>query len=200
MQQTAGLREAAVAPESAGGTGQVSYAKNMPDLRRIADRVGRAMPFGLRQQVTRAGLAFAVSLVVIALAAFLSANNLLFLILAAMLSTLLVSGFISRLSIAGLELDLVLPEHICARRKIRAGMAAKLEALDSVVQHSSCRRAGKRSGGGAVLSGGARRRGARRTGGAVFRQTRGAARTKFSILHALSFRIFRAPRDGHRPP
>src|SRR5579883_2724810 len=100
----------------------VSYAENMPDLRRIAERVGSAMSFGLRQQVTRAGVAFAVTLVVIALAAFLSANNLLFLILAAMLSTLLVSGFISRLSIAGLELDLVLPEHICARRKIRAGI------------------------------------------------------------------------------
>src|SRR5579885_2848990 len=86
----------------------VSYAENMPDLRRIAERVGSAMSFGLRQQVTRAGVAFAVTLVVIALAAILS--------------TLLVSGFISRLSIAGLELDLVLPEHICARRKIRAGI------------------------------------------------------------------------------
>jgi uncharacterized protein (DUF58 family) len=77
---------------------------------------------GLRQQVTRAGLAYTLTLAVIGLAAFLSANNLLFLILAAMLSTLLVSGFISKLGLAGLELDLVLPEHISARRKVRAGI------------------------------------------------------------------------------
>src|SRR5215469_4312364 len=97
----------------------------MPRFRRIAERFGSAMSFGLRQQVTRAGLAFALTLLIIALAAFLSANNLLFLILAAMLSTLLVSGFISRLGIAGLELDLVLPEHISARRKVRAGVRLK---------------------------------------------------------------------------
>jgi uncharacterized protein (DUF58 family) len=80
---------------------------------------------GLRQQVTRAGLAYTATLLVVALAAFLSANNLLFLILAAMLSTLLISGFISRLGLAGLELDLVLPEHISARRKVRAAIRLK---------------------------------------------------------------------------
>jgi uncharacterized protein (DUF58 family) len=80
---------------------------------------------GLRQQVTRAGLAYTATLLVVALAAFLSANNLLFLILAAMLSTLLVSGFISRLGLAGLELDLALPEHISARRKVRIGIRLK---------------------------------------------------------------------------
>ncbi len=35
-----------------------------------------------------------------------------------MLATLLVSGFISRLSLSGLELDLALPEHIAAQRKL----------------------------------------------------------------------------------
>ncbi len=76
----------------------------------------------LRQRITRAGWAFTATLLVVGLAAVLSANNLLFLILAAMLSTLLISGFISRLGLAGLELDLVLPEHISARRKVRAGI------------------------------------------------------------------------------
>jgi len=91
-------------------------------LRRLGQRLSTALSFGLRQQVTRAGLAYALTLLVIALAAFLSANNLLFLILAAMLSTMLVSGFISRLGLAGLELDLILPEHISARRTVRAGI------------------------------------------------------------------------------
>src|SRR5579862_6257096 len=97
----------------------------MAALRRLFQRLGVVVSLGLRQQVTRAGLAYAATLLIIALAAFLSANNLLFLILAAMLSTLLVSGFISRLSLAGLELDLILPEHISARRKVRAGIRLK---------------------------------------------------------------------------
>jgi len=75
---------------------------------------------GARQHVTRLGLLFTMACVLVALAAFASANNLLFLILAAMLATLMVSGFISRLSLAGLELDLLIPEHICARRKLAA--------------------------------------------------------------------------------
>ena len=36
----------------------------------------------------------------------------MFLILAAMLATFMVSGFVSRLGLAGLELDLILPQHI----------------------------------------------------------------------------------------
>lgn len=64
------------------------------------------------------GLLFTLTCVLVALAAFSSANNLLFLILAAMLSTLMISGFVSRLSLTGLALDFLLPEHICARRKV----------------------------------------------------------------------------------
>src|SRR5258708_9022281 len=79
-------------------------------------------PEGLRQRITRTGLAYTGTLLLVALAAMLSANNLLFLILAAMISTLLVSGFVSRLGLSGLELDLVLPEHISARRRVRAGV------------------------------------------------------------------------------
>lgn len=73
-----------------------------------------------RQQVTQGGLLFTLAVLLVGIAAVVSANNLLFLIVAAMLSTLMVSGFISRLSLAGLELDFVLPEHITARRKVVA--------------------------------------------------------------------------------
>src|SRR5579862_9280775 len=97
----------------------------MAALRRLFQRLGVVVSMGLRQQVTRAGLGYTATLLLVALAAFLSANNLLFLILAAMFSTLLISGFISRLGLAGLELDLVLPEHISARRKVRAGIRVK---------------------------------------------------------------------------
>jgi uncharacterized protein (DUF58 family) len=64
------------------------------------------------------GLLFTLTCVLVALAAFSSANNLLFLILAAMLATLMISGLISRLSLAGLAIDFQLPEHLCARRNL----------------------------------------------------------------------------------
>ena len=73
-----------------------------------------------RYRITRGGVAFTVGLLLVALAAALSANNLLFLIAAAMLATLLVSSFVSRLSLAGLQVDLLLPRHICARRATEA--------------------------------------------------------------------------------
>ncbi len=70
-------------------------------------------------------MAYIATMLIVGFAAFLSANNLLFLILAAMFSTFLVSGFISRLGLAGLELDVILPEHLSARRKVRAGIRLK---------------------------------------------------------------------------
>lgn len=71
-----------------------------------------------RQRVTAGGLLFALAVLLVGIAAVISANNLLFLILAAMLSTLLVSDFVSRLSLAGLDLDFLLPEHVSSRRKV----------------------------------------------------------------------------------
>src|SRR5579863_5790786 len=82
-------------------------------------------PGGLRQHVTRTGLAYSATVLLVALAAFVSANNLLFLILAAMLSVLLISGFVSRLSLSGLEIELMLPDHVCARRKMRGTIRLK---------------------------------------------------------------------------
>src|SRR5450755_3556508 len=85
---------------------------------RIWSRLQSSLDIGMRQQVTRLGLLFTMACVLVALGAFASANNLLFLILAVMLATFMVSGFISRLSLAGLELDFVLPDHISAHRKL----------------------------------------------------------------------------------
>ncbi len=82
-------------------------------------------PGALRQQVTRTGLAYSGAIVIVTLAAVLSANNLLFLILAAMLSILAISGFVSKLTLAGLEIDLLLPSHISARRTVRATVRLK---------------------------------------------------------------------------
>ncbi len=100
---------------------------------------------GLRQQVTGTGVAYTVAMGVVGAGAFISANNLLFLIFAAMLSTLLVSGFISRLGIAGLEINLLVPDHISARRKVRAGI--RIRNLKKVIPSFSIHLAGSKEGG-----------------------------------------------------
>jgi uncharacterized protein (DUF58 family) len=66
-------------------------------------------------RVTLGGALFAVGLGFTGFAAMLSANNLLFLVFAAMMALLLVSGFLSRLVLAGLEVELLLPRHVAAR-------------------------------------------------------------------------------------
>lgn len=68
-----------------------------------------------RQRVTAGGALFMLALLLTGAGAFVSANNLLFLVFSAMLALVLVSGFLSRLVLAGLELELLLPEHVCAR-------------------------------------------------------------------------------------
>ena len=87
-------------------------------MRRVWKKLSAAIEGGVRQRVTKAGWAYALAVTVLGVVAVGTANNLLFLIVAAMLSAFLVSGFISRLSLAGLELDLSLPGHISARQRI----------------------------------------------------------------------------------
>lgn len=68
------------------------------------------------KRTTASGVLFTGALLASAAAAILSGNNLVFLILAALLATLMVSNLVSMLSLAGLELELRLPDHISARR------------------------------------------------------------------------------------
>ncbi len=94
-------------------------------MRRWLDRVQAAWDARFRQRLTLFGLAYVAAIVLVGVAAFVSANNLLFLILAAMVATLMISGFVGRLSLAGLELELLLPPHASARRQVRAGVRLK---------------------------------------------------------------------------
>ncbi len=74
----------------------------------------------IRYRIARGGLLFTLALVLVGAGAVVSANNLLFVIVAAMLATLLISGLVSRLVLAALEMELLLPEHITARQKATA--------------------------------------------------------------------------------
>lgn len=89
-------------------------------MRDIWRRIRESLEESLRQQITALGFVFTLIVVLIGLAAFVSGNNLLFLLLASLLATLLISGFVSRLGLAGLELSVELPPHVVARREIPA--------------------------------------------------------------------------------
>ena len=93
-----------------------------PPPRTWRSRIRAWLHARVRERVTLIGAVYVFVLLLTGLAAFASANNLLFLIFAAMLATFMVSGLINRLGIAGLELDVRLPEHISARRPTPARM------------------------------------------------------------------------------
>lgn len=95
--------------------------------KRVWSRVRAWARARVRERVTASGMGFIIATALTGAAAFLSANNLLFLLLAAMGSMLLASNFISRLSLSGLELDIFLPDHICARRTVSARVRLRNE-------------------------------------------------------------------------
>ncbi len=82
---------------------------------RLATKVRSAFRRHVGYRVTGGGLLYFAACLVVGFASFFTANNLLFLVFSAMLATLLVSGFLSRLMLSGLELELLLPEHVWAR-------------------------------------------------------------------------------------
>ena len=66
--------------------------------------------------VTRIGVAYVVTVLLIGIAALNTGNNLLYIIVAAMLAAILVSGIASAVVLRDLELDVRLPEHVFAGR------------------------------------------------------------------------------------
>jgi uncharacterized protein (DUF58 family) len=66
--------------------------------------------------VTRAGIFYVVAILIIAIAALNTGNNLLYIIVAAMLGAILVSGVASAVVLRNVELDVRLPQHVFAAR------------------------------------------------------------------------------------
>lgn len=83
-------------------------------------RIGRFLRGRVRYRVTAGGLLFLAALTLTGSGAFLTGNNLLFLLFSAMLALLLVSGFLGRLVLLGLRLELALPKHVAARAPTKA--------------------------------------------------------------------------------
>ena len=68
--------------------------------------------------VTRSGIVYVLVTLVIGIAALNTGNNLLYIIVAAMLAAILVSGVVSAWVLRWLELDVRLPEHLFAGRAV----------------------------------------------------------------------------------
>jgi uncharacterized protein (DUF58 family) len=90
-----------------------TLAKRTP-LRWIGDKV--------EYKISRAGWLYFGATLLVALAALNTGNNLLFLILACLVSVILMSGILSSISLAGVDLKIDLPEHIFAGQTVRANV------------------------------------------------------------------------------
>ena len=83
--------------------------------RRVAlARVREAIDY----DVTRIGVVYVLVTLVIGIAALNTGNNLLYIVVAAMLAAILVSGIASAFVLRELELEVRLPEHVFARRQL----------------------------------------------------------------------------------
>ena len=80
----------------------------------VASRMREAFHYDL----TREGVAYMLVVLVIAVAALNTANNLLFIVLAAMLSAIVVSGIASAAVLRRLELDVDIPQNAYASRPV----------------------------------------------------------------------------------
>ncbi|MCX6631308.1 MAG: DUF58 domain-containing protein [Candidatus Solibacter sp.] len=89
-------------------------------MRSLWQRFRASLARRIHFKISRGGVLFTCAILLVAFGAIVSANNLLFLIVAAMMATLLISGLVSRLGLAGLALDFQVPEHIPAGRSVPA--------------------------------------------------------------------------------
>ncbi|HEY4837976.1 MAG TPA: DUF58 domain-containing protein [Candidatus Acidoferrales bacterium] len=74
----------------------------------------RWLTYRVSYRLTREGIVYLAGIFIVLLAALNTGNNLLFLVLGCMLAGIVLSGILSRITLAGVELHLELPEHVFA--------------------------------------------------------------------------------------
>jgi uncharacterized protein (DUF58 family) len=75
--------------------------------------------------VTRVGIVYVVTILLIGVAALNTGNNLLYVIVAAMLAAILISGVASAIVLRDLELDIRLPEQVFAGRRTQGKIGVR---------------------------------------------------------------------------
>lgn len=89
----------------------------------------RWIGYRMEYHVTKEGWVYVGGIIVVALAALNTGNNLLFLILASLIALILMSGILSSVSLSGIGLNLKLPEHLFAGQPFRAQVELVNEKL-----------------------------------------------------------------------
>jgi uncharacterized protein (DUF58 family) len=89
----------------------------------------RWISYRMEYRVTREGWIYIVGIVLVALAAINTGNNLLFLILASLIASILMSGILSSITLAGIEMRLEVPEHIFAGQALRGSLELENQKL-----------------------------------------------------------------------
>jgi len=89
----------------------------------------RWLGYRMEYRITRDGWIYILGVVLVAMAAINTGNNLLFLILASLIASILMSGILSSITLAGVELKLHLPEHIFAGQSVRASVELRNQKL-----------------------------------------------------------------------
>src|SRR5437773_5362929 len=111
------LASLALLMAAAVGLGIVPYLARRVGARRVRE----ALDF----EVTRAGALYAIVVLLIGIAALNTGNNLLYIIVAAMLAAIAVSGIASALCLRGLELELKVPGHLFAGTDVAATVCVR---------------------------------------------------------------------------
>jgi uncharacterized protein (DUF58 family) len=83
----------------------------------------------MEYRITLEGWIYLGGIILVALAALNTGNNLLFLILASLIALVLMSGILSSITLSGLGMRLELPEHIFSGQTVRATVELENEKL-----------------------------------------------------------------------
>jgi uncharacterized protein (DUF58 family) len=89
----------------------------------------RWIGYKMEYRVTREGWIYIGGVLIVAMAALNTGNNLLFLILASLIAVILMSGILSSITLSGVKMRLELPEHIFAGQPVRALVELENEKL-----------------------------------------------------------------------
>ena len=89
----------------------------------------RWIGYKMEYRITRDGWIYMAGILLVALPALNTGNNLLFLILSSLIAIILMSGILSSITLSGIEMRLELPEHIFAAQPVRAMVELENEKL-----------------------------------------------------------------------
>jgi uncharacterized protein (DUF58 family) len=89
----------------------------------------RWLSFRMEYKISREGWIYIGGVLLIALAALNTGNNLLFLILACLIAVILISGILSSITLSGVNVRLDLPEHIFAGQTVRSSVVLENEKI-----------------------------------------------------------------------